>query len=161
MVVSTEKVWSPGISHVKYQSSGTHCSKDISKVKVSERRTEWQNDGMTEWTKTICPPTFDGNKKKQMKQETHGPHRSPVEEMKFAKWFWRRFSNILNIILLFCYYLPLEKGVALLWTNLNPLHPRMLYAKFGWNWPSDSGEDENVDDNNNRQWTKCNQKSLL
>ena len=32
-----------------------------------------------------------------------------------------------------------------IWTNLNPLHPRMLCAKFGWNCPSGSGEeDENV-----------------
>ena len=23
-----------------------------------------------------------------------------------------------------------------LWTNLNPLYPGMLFAKFGWNWPS-------------------------
>ena len=30
-------------------------------------------------------------------------------------------------------------------TNLNPLHPGILCAKFGWNWPSGSGEvDENV-----------------
>ena len=29
----------------------------------------------------------------------------------------------------------------LLWTNLNPLHPRMLCAKFGLNWPNGSGED--------------------
>ena len=28
--------------------------------------------------------------------------------------------------------------------TLNPLHPRMLCTKFGWNWPSSSGEDENV-----------------
>ena len=28
----------------------------------------------------------------------------------------------------------------LIWTNLNPLHPRMYGAKFGWNWPSSSGE---------------------
>ena len=27
------------------------------------------------------------------------------------------------------------------WTNLNPLHPGMPCAKFGWNWPSGSGED--------------------
>ena len=28
--------------------------------------------------------------------------------------------------------------------NLNPLHPRMICAKFGWNWPSGFGvEDEN------------------
>ena len=32
-----------------------------------------------------------------------------------------------------------------IWTDLNPLHPRMLCAKFGWNWLSGSGEeDENV-----------------
>ena len=31
-----------------------------------------------------------------------------------------------------------------IWTNLNPLHPRMLCAKFGWNWPNGSGEYENV-----------------
>ena len=35
-------------THVKYQSSSTHCSKVISKVKVSERRTELQNDRITE-----------------------------------------------------------------------------------------------------------------
>ena len=29
-----------------------------------------------------------------------------------------------------------------IWTNLNPLHLRMLCAKFGWNWPSGSGEEE-------------------
>ena len=33
---------------MKYQSSSTHCSKVISKVKVSERRTELQNYRMTE-----------------------------------------------------------------------------------------------------------------
>ena len=27
-----------------------------------------------------------------------------------------------------------------IWTNLNPFHPMMLYAKFGWNWPSGCGE---------------------
>ena len=32
-----------------------------------------------------------------------------------------------------------------IWTNLNFLHPRKLFAKFGWNWSSGSGEeDENV-----------------
>ena len=29
-----------------------------------------------------------------------------------------------------------------IWTNLNPLHPRMLCAKFGWNWPSGFGEED-------------------
>ena len=31
---------------------------------------------------------------------------------------------------------------AFIWTNLNPLHPRMLCAKFGWKWPSGSEEDD-------------------
>ena len=31
--------------------------------------------------------------------------------------------------------------MVLLWTKLNPIHPRMLCAKFGWNWPSGSGEE--------------------
>ena len=40
---------------------------------------------------------------------------------------------------------PLKRAGPFIWTNLNPLHPRMLCAKFGWNWPSSSGEeDENV-----------------
>ena len=40
---------------------------------------------------------------------------------------------------------PWKRVWPFIWTNLNPLHPRMLCAKFGWNWPSGSGEeDENV-----------------
>ena len=32
----------------------------------------------------------------------------------------------------FCYYLPMLKGVALtIWTNLNPLYPRMSLVKIG------------------------------
>ena len=40
---------------------------------------------------------------------------------------------------LFRYYLPLEKEGAL---HLNPIHPRMFCAKFGWNWLSGSGEED-------------------
>ena len=40
---------------------------------------------------------------------------------------------------------PWKRAVPFIWTDLNPLHPRMLCAKFGWNWPSGSEEeDENV-----------------
>ena len=40
---------------------------------------------------------------------------------------------------------PWKRAGPFIWTNLNPLHPMMLCAKFGWNWPSGSGEeDENV-----------------
>ena len=35
-----------------------------------------------------------------------------------------------------------RKGTGpFIWTKLNPLHPRILCAKFGWNWLSGSGED--------------------
>ena len=36
--------------------------------------------------------------------------------------------------------MPLEKGVAFFWTNLNPHHQRMLWAYFGWNGSCGSGE---------------------
>ena len=39
------------------------------------------------------------------------------------------------------YYLY-ENYMVLLWTKLNLIHPRMLCAKFGWNWPSGSGEED-------------------
>ena len=40
---------------------------------------------------------------------------------------------------------PWKRAGPFIWTNLNPLYPRMLCAKFGWNWPSGSGEEyENV-----------------
>ena len=62
--------------------------------------------------------------------------------LKLAQWFWRRsFFNFINLFLLFSNYLPLKKAGSFFWTNLNPLHPRMLCAKFGWNWLSGSGEE--------------------
>ena len=30
---------------------------------------------------------------------------------------------------------PWKRVGPLIWTTLNPLHPRMHCAKFGWNWP--------------------------
>ena len=46
-----------------------------------------------------------------------------------------------------------------IWTNLNPLHPRRLCAKFGWNWPSGSGEeDENV--KSLRQWQRQQRRTI-
>ena len=47
----------------------------------------------------------------------------------------RRKKNIINFKRIYWFFI---------WTNLNPLYPRMLCAKFGWNWPSGSREDENV-----------------
>ena len=53
--------------------------------------------------------------------------------LKLAELFWRFFK-----FSLFPNYTPLEKGPV----HLNSLHPKMLCAKFGWNWPSGSGEED-------------------
>ena len=45
-------------------------------------------------------------------------------------------------ILLFKYNYHLEKGVTLHLNKLKSPHWRVLFAKFGWNWFSDSGEIE-------------------
>ena len=69
--------------------------------------------------------------------------------MKLANWFWRRrFKNFIYVFLLFrnC-LLPLEIRWDRLFEKkkLNPLNPSMICVKFGWNWFSGSGEeDENV-----------------
>jgi hypothetical protein len=42
--------------------------------------------------------------------------------LKLACWFWRRFLKKFSKFLLFCYYLPLGKGVALhLYNSKSPL----------------------------------------
>ena len=33
---------------------------------------------------------------------------------------------------------PWKNLAPFIWTNLNPIHPWMCCAKFGWNWPSGS-----------------------
>ena len=59
--------------------------------------------------------------------------------LKLAQWFWRkRFFKFINVFSHFRNYLPLNW--PFIWTNLNSLHPRILCAKFCWNWPTCSGE---------------------
>ena len=36
---------------------------------------------------------------------------------------------------------PWKRVWPIIWINLNSIHPRMLYAKINWNWPSGFGED--------------------
>ena len=46
----------------------------------------------------------------------------------------------------FCYFViisPWKRAGPFIRTNLSPLDP-LFCAKFGWNWPSGSWEDENV-----------------
>ena len=57
-------------------------------------------------------------------------------------FWWRRYLNFVNVFSLFHNYLPLEMGVAFIWTNLNHRYSNMLCPKFGWNWPSVSGEED-------------------
>ena len=52
----------------------------------------------------------------------------------------------------FVIFSPWKRAGFFIWINFNPLHPRMLCAKFGWNWPSGSGEeDDNVKSLRQRQ----------
>jgi hypothetical protein len=47
---------------------------------------------------------------------------------------------------------PWRGAIQFLWTNLNPLHARMICAKFGYNWSIGSGEEvENVSLQTDRQ----------
>ena len=63
--------------------------------------------------------------------------------LKLAQCILRRiFLNFINVFSLFLYYLPLEKDGTIHLNNLNPLYPRMFRAKFDWNWPSGSGEED-------------------
>ena len=63
--------------------------------------------------------------------------------LKLALWFWRKRFLISSMY--FCYLIiisPWKRVGPTIWTNLNPLYPRMLCAKFGWNWLSGSGEED-------------------
>ena len=68
--------------------------------------------------------------------------------LKLTQWFRRRkFLNVVDVFSLFRNYLPLKKNVDLYLNKFESplLHLRILCAKFGWNLPIDSGEeDENV-----------------
>ena len=52
-----------------------------------------------------------------------------------------KIFKFVNVFLYFIIISPGKKVGTFIWTNLTPLHPRMQYAKFGWNWLSGSGED--------------------
>ena len=53
------------------------------------------------------------------------------------------FSNSSMYFSLFRYYLPLERDSALQSKKkMNSLHPRMIFANFGWNWLRGSGEED-------------------
>ena len=40
-------------------------------------------------------------------------------------------------------WIPFTQGwIVFIWRNSNPVYRKMLCARFGWNWPSCSGEDD-------------------
>ena len=62
---------------------------------------------------------------------------------KFA-WNWASGSgeNFKNLSMYFWYFViifPWKRTGLFIWTNLIPLHPKIIWAKSGWNWPSGSG----------------------
>ena len=60
--------------------------------------------------------------------------------MLMTQWFWRKrfFLNFVKVFSLFWYNSSWKRAGLFIWTNLNFIHPRMLWAKFGWNLPCDS-----------------------
>ena len=53
--------------------------------------------------------------------------------------------SIFIIIIFFCYLViisPWKRAGPFTWTNLNSNDPRLHCAKFGWNWPCASGEED-------------------
>ena len=56
--------------------------------------------------------------------------------LKLAQW------NFVYVFLLFRYYHLSFRAWPFIFTNLNPLYPMILCAKFGWNWPTGSGRRE-------------------
>ena len=63
--------------------------------------------------------------------------------MILAMWFWRR--RFLKILLMYFPYFVIisswKRSGPFIWIKLGLIHPRMLCAKFGWNWAIGSGKD--------------------
>ena len=62
-----------------------------------------------------------------------------------------------NLSMYFCYFVSISSwkiAGPFICSNLNSLHQCMFCTMFGWNWPSGSGEDENVKSScqQRRQW---------
>ena len=54
----------------------------------------------------------------------------------------KKFLNIFQCNFAISKYLPLEKDGRLHLNKLESTSPNLLCAKFGWNWPTGSGEEE-------------------
>ena len=81
-------------------------------------------------------------------------------------WYWPSGSGEEDFqisSMYFCYFViisPWKKVGPFISTNFSPYHSRILRAKFGWNWPSGSGEeDENVK-SLRRQWQQWQRQTM-
>ena len=65
--------------------------------------------------------------------------------LKLIQWIYKkRFLMLSMIFRYFVIISPWKKADTFILTNLNPLYPRILCAKFSRNWRDGSGEGENV-----------------
>ena len=62
--------------------------------------------------------------------------------LKFSLCFSRRFWISSMHFHFFVIISPWKMVGPFIWTNWNPLQPRLLCAKFGWNWPIGPGEED-------------------
>ena len=76
------------------------------------------------WVKNKRPMGHIAHLRKQFKS---------INTYDYIKMLIKRRKKTINFMRIYWFFI---------WTNLNPLHPRMLCAKFGWNWPSGSGEED-------------------
>ena len=57
---------------------------------------------------------------------------------KSATGFSCRFLNFVKVLCILLLSPNVKRCGLSIWTKLNPLYQGMLFAKFGWNWPSGS-----------------------
>ena len=70
--------------------------------------------------------------------------------LNLAKWYFKICPCI--------FFLPLEKTGPSILTNLNPLHSKMICAKFGWNWLCGSGEEDKNVKSLQQRWRRTTDK---
>ena len=95
----------------------------------------------------------------EKKTPLHTPSLKDANNCTKFVWNWPsssgegEFKNFVNVFLLFHNYLPLEKGMTLCFNKIESSSPTQgcFCVKFGWNWLSVSGEDDNVKENKDRQ----------
>ena len=80
-----------------------------------------------------------------LKAESHSPKEALCQVwLLLDEWLWRRFTNFVKEFSQFQNYLPLKKGVVLHLNKFESHSPKDAFAKFGWNWPSASGEERKM-----------------